>query len=113
MLDDLSAAIHGRVIGTASDEYDAARAVMFGGIDHRPAAIARVQDADDIAAVIRIGPQRWLPLSVRSGGHGATAAAVGDDGVVNDVRDLTSIEVDLRGLSASAGTRLTAAQFSK
>src|SRR5258706_15201321 len=103
MLDALSAAIHGRVIGTASDEYDAARAVMFGGIDHRPAAIARVQDADDIAAVIRIARQRGLPLSGRSGGPGATGAPVVDGGVVIDVRDLTSIEPAPEGLTPRAG----------
>src|SRR5258706_10262140 len=113
MLDALSAAIHGRVLGRGAEEFDRARAVIFGGIDHRPAAIARVQDADDIAAVIRIARQRWLPLSVRSGGHGATGAAGVDDGIVSDVRDLTSIELDLEGLTAWAGSGLTAVDFSK
>jgi FAD/FMN-containing dehydrogenase len=113
LLGDLAAAIRGRVIGPGDADYDQARAVMFGGFDKRPAAIARVADALDVRAVIRIARERGLPLSVRSGGHGATAAAVVDDGVVIDVRDLTSIEPNLEGRTAWAGSGLTAVDFSK
>jgi FAD/FMN-containing dehydrogenase len=113
LLDELSAAVRGRVIGPGSDDYDTSRAVMFGGIDHRPAAIVRVLDPADVVAVIRIARRRELPLSVRSGGHGATGAAVVEDGIVIDVRDLTAIELDVEGHTAWAGSGLTAVDFSK
>ena len=113
LLADLEAAIRGRVIGPGSDDYDAARAVLFGGIDKHPAAIAKVADATDVAAVIRIARECGLPLSVRSGGHSVTGVSVVDGGVVIDVRDLTAIELDVDGLSAWAGSGLTAVDFSK
>jgi FAD/FMN-containing dehydrogenase len=113
LLDDLRSAIRGRVVGPGDDDYDAARALMYGGLDPRPAAIARVADAKDVAAVISIARERELPLSVRSGGHSVTGLSVVDDGIVIDVRDLTAIELDLEGRTAWAGSGLTAVEFSK
>jgi len=112
-IDELAAAIRGRVIGPDSDDYDTARAVMYGGIDNHPAAIARVRDATDVAALIRVARERELSLSVRSGGHSITGASVVDGGVVVDVRDLTTIELDAAGRTAWAGSGLTAVEFSK
>jgi FAD/FMN-containing dehydrogenase len=113
LLDDLRSAIHGRVIGPGDDDYDAARALMYGGLDPRPAAIARVADAQDVAAVIALARKRGLPLSVRSGGHSVTGLSVVDGGIVIDVRDLTAIDLDLDGGTAWAGSGLTAVEFSK
>ena len=41
--------LHGRVIAPDDDSYDAARTVFVGGIDRRPAVIARVADAEDVS----------------------------------------------------------------
>jgi FAD/FMN-containing dehydrogenase len=113
LLPELRSNLRGRVIGPEDAEYDATRAVMFGGFDKHPAAIARVADAADVAAVISIARAASLPLSVRSGGHGATAQAVVDDGIVIDVRDLTAIELNVDGRTAWAGSGLTAVEFSQ
>ena len=53
-IDTLQRSLEGRVIGPADDDYDAAREVFYGGIDKRPAAIARVANDDDIRRVIEI-----------------------------------------------------------
>jgi FAD/FMN-containing dehydrogenase len=113
LLDDLRSAVRGRVIGPGDDDYDAARALMYGGLDPHPVAIARVADAQDVAAVIALARKRELPLSVRSGGHSVTGLSVVDGGVVIDVRDLTAIDLDLHGRTAWAGSGLTAVEFSK
>jgi len=113
LTEDLGATIRGRVIGPASDDYDAARAVTFGGFDKRPAAIARVADAGDVAKVIAFARERGLPLSVRSGGHGATAQAVVDDGIVIDLRDMKAIDLDVERKTVWAETGLTAAELSQ
>ncbi|MBI3752072.1 MAG: FAD-binding oxidoreductase [Chloroflexi bacterium] len=86
---------------------------MYGGADRRPAAIARVRDAADVSAVVGYVREAGVPLSVRSGGHGAAAYAVVDDGIVIDVRDLRGIELDLEGRTAWAGTGLTAVEFTR
>jgi FAD/FMN-containing dehydrogenase len=108
LLLDLAAAIRGRVIGPDDHDYDEARALMYGGLDKRPAAIAKVADATDVAAAVRFAVEHGLPLSVRSGGHTATGVSVVDDGVVIDVRELTAIELDVPGRTAWAGSGLTA-----
>ena len=113
ILVDLGAAIRGRVIGPDDHDYDAARALMYGGLDKRPAAIAKVADAADVAAVVRFAAVRGLPLSVRCGGHSLTGASVVDDGIVIDVRDLTGIDLDLDAKTAWAGAGLTAIQLSE
>jgi len=113
LVDELAANVRGRVIGPDDPDYDAQRAVMYGGVDPRPAAIVRVADATDIARTLAFARERGLPISVRSGGHSVTGASVVTDGVVIDVRDLTSIEVDVPGKTSWAGSGLTAVAFSK
>jgi FAD/FMN-containing dehydrogenase len=112
-LDALRSAVSGPVIGPDDDGYDEARAVMYGGNDKHPAAIVKVADAGDIAATIKIARDGGLPLSVRSGGHSVTGASVVDAGIVIDVRDLTSVDLDVEGRTAWAGSGLTAVDFSK
>ena len=49
--------------------------VMAGHIDRHPAAIARVANAADVAAVVNVAREHGLELAVRSGGHAAPATA--------------------------------------
>ena len=65
----LRTAVRGRVITPADADYDALRTITVGGFDPHPAAIVRVADADDVAAVVRIATELGLDLAVRSGGH--------------------------------------------
>ena len=48
-IDRLREAVRGRVITPNDAEYDAARTIVLGGVDPRPAAIVRVADAADVA----------------------------------------------------------------
>jgi FAD/FMN-containing dehydrogenase len=111
LLVDLAAAIRGEVIGPDDRDYDTARALMYGGLDKRPAAIAKVVDAADVAAVVRLAQEHGLPLGVRSGGHSLTGASIVDDGIVIDVRRLTAIDLDVDARTAWAGSGLTAVAF--
>ncbi len=104
--------IRGRVITPADDDYDEARSLVYGGIDPRPPVIARVADADDVATVIRIAAETGLELAVRGGGHSAAGHSTTDTGIVLDLRDLTSIEIDPVAKTAWAATGLTAGEVS-
>jgi FAD/FMN-containing dehydrogenase len=101
----------GALIGPGDDGYDAARAVFNGSIDRRPALIAQVQDAGDIAAALRHGREHDLPIAVRAGGHSGAGYGVVDDGLVVDVRPLQRVEVDLAARTVRAGAGLTWAQL--
>ena len=67
----LADTLRGRLITPDDPDYDEARTVFSGAIDRRPAVIARVADADDVARVIALARETGLELAVRSGGHSA------------------------------------------
>lgn len=74
--------------------YDDARRVFNGMIDRRPALIARVASADDVARAIKFARDNGFTISVYGGGHGLTGAAVVDGGVCIDMRGMKRIDVD-------------------
>ena len=103
--------LQGRVIVPGDPDYDQARTVFPGGIDRRPALIARVADAGDVARVISLARDSGLPLSVRSGAHSPAGHAVNDDGIVIDLADMKRLEIDADGRTAWAQTGLTAGEY--
>jgi FAD/FMN-containing dehydrogenase len=107
----LRADVSGRVIGPGDAEYDQARAVFYGGFDLHPAAVVRVADEMDITRVIALARETGLELAVRSGGHSVIGQGVSDGGIVIDLADLRSIEVDPGERTAWAQTGLTALEF--
>jgi FAD/FMN-containing dehydrogenase len=84
---------------------------VYGGVDPRPAAIVKVADATDVAAVIAIARETGVPLAVRSGGHSGAGYGSVDDGIVIDVRALDSLDLDPVARTAWAGSGLTAGEY--
>jgi FAD/FMN-containing dehydrogenase len=113
--DDVAAALNrslkGRVIAPGDDDYDAARTIFYGGIDRRPAAIARVAGAEDVAAVIRVARETGTELAVRSGGHSPAGHSTTEGGIVLDLSDMKALEIDVDGPAAWAETGLTAGEY--
>jgi FAD/FMN-containing dehydrogenase len=87
--------------------YDDARTVFNGAIDRRPAIIAQVRDAQDVAAALLHAQAAGLAVAVRCGGHSGAGFGVIDDGIVIDVRRLKRVEVDLARRTVRAGAGLT------
>jgi FAD/FMN-containing dehydrogenase len=106
----LRAALNGRVITPDHHDYDRARTIFYGGFDRHPAVIVRVADATDVARVVELARETGLDLAVRSGGHSPAGYGVSDGGIVLDLRDLRSLEVDV-GRTAWAGAGLTAGDY--
>jgi FAD/FMN-containing dehydrogenase len=104
----LPAGLAGRVITATDSDYDATRAVMYGGHDKRPAAIVRVANADDIALAIAHARDNGLELAVRSGGHSGSGHSTTQGGLVIDVRDLKQIDIDPAGRTVWVGAGATA-----
>ena len=65
-----------------------------GVIDRRPAMIARVADAADVARVIALAREHDLELAVRSGGHSPAGHGVSEGGIVLDLSDLRALQID-------------------
>jgi FAD/FMN-containing dehydrogenase len=103
--------IKGRVIGPDDPGYDEARTVFYGTVDRRPALIARVADADDVARVIAMARESGLELAVRSGGHSVAGHSATDGGVVLDLSEMKGLEIDPEARTAWAETGLTAGEY--
>ena len=92
--------------------YDEARRVFYGGVDRRPAVIARPTDADGVARVVLLAREAGLELAVRSGGHSLAGHSVSEAGVVLDLANLKAVDVDVEGRTAWTETGATAAEYS-
>ncbi len=112
-IDSVRHRVTGRVIAPGDDDYDAARAVDAAGIDHRPAVIVRVAGTDDVREVLALARETGLELAVRAGGHSAAGHSTVEGGIVLDVRDLTSFQIDVADRSAWAGAGLTARAYTE
>ncbi|RNF78234.1 FAD-binding oxidoreductase [Streptomyces botrytidirepellens] len=77
------------------DRYDAARALYQGrAVDEGPALIARCDDEDDVATVLRYASARGIPVAVRGGGHGSDGHAMPGGALVVDLSAMKAITVD-------------------
>jgi hypothetical protein len=112
VINRLRTAITGKVIDPTDPAYDRTRQVFSAAVDRHPAVIARPVNAPEVAAVIAAARESGLPLAIRSGGHGA-GLGTNDGGIVLDVRDLNSLEIDVEGRTAWAGSGLTAGEYTK
>lgn len=104
----LATALRGRVVTPAATDYDALRAVATDNFDRRPAALIRVANAADVAAVVNFARATDLPLAIRSGGHSTAGYSSIDHGLVIDLRALDGIEIDVAARTAWVGSGLTA-----
>lgn len=104
----LEAALQGRLIRPTDADYDEARAVWNGMIDHYPALIARCKTVADVIETIHFAREHKFPVSVRGGGHNVAGSAIVENGVVIDLSDMNSVYVDPRARIArvEGGARL-------
>jgi FAD/FMN-containing dehydrogenase len=107
----LRAGFKGRVIAPGDDGYDEARAVFYGWIDRRPAVIVRAADAEDVARVISLAQDTGLELAVRSGGHNLAGHSVSEGGIVLDLSEMRSVEIDAKRRTAWAQAGSTAGAY--
>ena len=107
----LGDALRGGLIMPGDDGYDHARELFYGGMDRRPAAVARVADAADVARAVTFARETETPLSVRGGGHSGAGHSVIDDALTIDLADLRSLEIDAGERVAWAHAGLTAGEY--
>ncbi|KUL37153.1 FAD-binding protein [Streptomyces sp. NRRL F-4489] len=91
-LDGLARRLHGPVFRPGDAGYDAERSGFQAGYRHRPAVIAGVADADDVAAAVAFARAHRLPVAVQVTGHGLSAAT--DGGLLISTRRMSQVTVD-------------------
>ena len=112
-IEELRTIFPDRVIAPGDTEYDKARTTFYGGIDHRPAVIIRVTNADEVARVISLARSTGMDLSIRSGGHSVIGHCIADGGIVLDLSLMRDLQIDVEGCTAWAEPGLTAAEYTK
>ena len=112
-IETLQRQIAGLLISPDLADYDAARTVVAGGIDRRPALIVQVVDDDDVARVVRLAGETGLELAVRSGGHSARGHGVTEGGIVLDLAAMKAIDLDVGGRTVWAESGLTAGELTR
>ena len=108
---DLRSELNGAVIGPDDAEYDEARQVFFTGVDRRPAAVARVAGAEDVARVVTLARERGLELAVRSGGHSRAGYGTSAGGIVIDLSGMRALDIDADAKTAWVETGITAGEY--
>src|SRR5581483_7054912 len=101
-LDTLARRLRGELIRPGDPGYDRARRVWNGMFDRRPAAIARVQGAVDVVAVVDHARETGSELAVRGGGHSSAGYSTVDGGIVLDLSRMTGVWVDPQARVARA-----------
>ena len=107
---DLRAGLTGRAVLPGDPGYDELRVVFPGGVDRRPSIIVLPRNDADVRQTIQRVRDAGGELAVRSGGH--TIHCTIDGGVVLDLREMSTVEVDVSAGTAWAETGLTAAAYS-
>jgi FAD/FMN-containing dehydrogenase len=110
-LPQIRAALKGQVITPDDAGYDEARTVFYGGIDRRPAAIARAASAADVAQVVAFARESGLQLAVRGGGHSMAGHSATEGGILLDLSPMKGLEIDVAGRTAWAEAGLTAGEY--
>jgi FAD/FMN-containing dehydrogenase len=100
---ELDGAIAGRVIRPTDPEYDEARKVWNAVHDKHPALVVRPTSTEDVVRTVRFARSEGLPIAVRGGAHSIAGFSTCDDGIVVDLAEMNSVQVDVAGRRAVAG----------
>ena len=112
-IERLATRVAGRIVTADAPDYDGLRGIAHSNWDRRPLFVARVANAPDVAEVVDFARRHQRDLAVRSGGHSVCGHSASQDGVVIDLRDLNSLDIDLHNMTVWAGSGLTAGQVTQ
>jgi FAD/FMN-containing dehydrogenase len=101
-LSSLAERLRGDLVLPGDAAYDRERRVWNGMFDRRPAAIAQVEGAVDVVAVVDYARETGTELAVRGGGHSSAGYSTVDDGIVLDFSRMRGVRVDPRAKTACA-----------
>ncbi|HTQ10107.1 MAG TPA: FAD-binding oxidoreductase [Fimbriimonadaceae bacterium] len=111
VLNALSTAFSGEVLTPSSPGYDDARAIWNAMIDRRPSLIARCRTTADIVRAVQFAKSHRLLVAVRGGGHNIAGNATCDGGMVIDLSQMRTVEVDASGRTATAEPGVTLGMY--
>jgi len=103
----------GSVLEDGQDGYEEARSIFNSMIARRPSVIARCSSVADVKAAIAHARANDLEIAIRSGGHSVAGASLTDGGLVIDMRNMNTVEVDPQAGTAIARGGATWSDFDR
>lgn len=110
-LSERLAGLKGRVITPEDADYDSVRMRLSIEAVRRPALIIRPVDADDVSKVVSLARETGMELAIRSGGHSLAGFSTSEGGIVLDLSQMKSLEIDAEQRTAWAEAGLTAGEY--
>jgi FAD/FMN-containing dehydrogenase len=103
MLTGLRKGFTGTLVTPGEAAYDETRSVFNAMIDRSPSVIALCRSEADVARAIHFARENGLPIAVRGGGHSVAGTATADNGLVVDLRQMNTVEIDPSARMARVG----------
>ncbi|HEX3974518.1 MAG TPA: FAD-binding oxidoreductase [Stellaceae bacterium] len=111
------ASLRGKLRGSAvlpgEEGYDAARTIWNAMIDRRPGLVVRCLGAADVIQAVTLARTEGLLLSVRGGGHHIAGHAVCEGGLLIDLSQMKSVQVDPQARTARVEPGALLSDFDK
>ena len=104
---ELRTRIEGEVLEPGDPAFEDARSLWNMRFDRRPDLVARCSGSEDVAAAIDFARSRDMPLTVKAGGHSYAAHSVAGEGLLIDLGEVKTIDVDLDRKTATIGPGVT------
>jgi FAD/FMN-containing dehydrogenase len=90
----LRARVSGEIVLAGDPGWDAARQAWNLAVDQHPFAVALVESADDVLAVVEFAQANGLRVAPQSTGHGASTLAGLEDAILVKVERMRRVEID-------------------
>lgn len=98
---ELAGSLDGRLFLQSDEGYAAAKRVWNGMFDNKqPAMVVQCANTDDVVKAINFARERGLLVSVKGGGHSFPGKSTSDGGMMIDLSNLYSVDVDPDAKSA-------------
>ena len=107
------ARLHGDLLIPGDADYDDSRTIWNAMIDRRPALIVRCRDRSDVTRAVDFARDNGLLLSIRGGGHNIAGNAVCEGGLMIDLSQMNSVQIDAEGRRAIVGPGALLADFDR
>lgn len=92
--------LSGEIITPKDSNYNEARSIYNAMIDKKPALIIKCKKKEDVVKAVNYARENNLEISIRSGGHNGAGLALVDDGLVIDLSEMKTIEIDPKSKTA-------------
>ncbi len=100
---ELADSLQGSLYLQADDGYDAAKTVWNGMFDDKqPAMVVQCMAVDDVVNAVTFARERDLLLSVKCGGHSLPGKSTSDGGMMIDLSQMRSVDVDTEAMTLRA-----------